>query len=230
MLGASASARRAVATTGGRKNRDLPIKPMKTSVIYRSPFLYEALIFARYQRAYFERSRVVAKLIPEESSVVDLCCGPATLYQHHLRRKNITYTGLDINPRFIERLSSWGATGIRWDIAESEPFPQADYLIMQGSLYHFLPNPLPIVDRMLVAARRQVIITEPIRNLTDSKFPMVAWLARKMTNPGTGDQPSRFTEALLDTFFEPYRKSGHVQVSYRVAGNREKLYVLNAKP
>jgi SAM-dependent methyltransferase len=203
---------------------------MKTSVIYRIPFLYEAFIFARYHRAYFERSRAVAKLIPEESSVVDLCCGPATLYQHHLRHKNIKYTGLDINPRFVERLSSWGATGIRWDITESKPLPKADYLIMQGSLYHFLPNPRPIVDRMLIAARRQVIITEPIRNLADSEFPIVAWLARKMTNPGTGDQPSRFTEVLLDQFLGAYRRSGHVQVSYRIADRREKLCILNVNP
>jgi SAM-dependent methyltransferase len=203
---------------------------MKTSVIYRIPVLYEAFIFVRYRRAYFERSRAVASLIPKKSSVVDLCCGPATLYHRHLRHKNIEYTGLDINPRFVQRLSTCGATGIRWDINEKKPFPKADYLIMQGSLYHFLPNPRPIVDRMLMAARRQVIITEPIRNLADSDFHMVAWLARKMTNPGTGDQPSRFSEALLDRFFDIYRNSGQVEVSYRIADDREKLCILNVKP
>jgi SAM-dependent methyltransferase len=203
---------------------------MKTSVIYRSPLLYEAAMLTLYGRAYFGRSRAVAKLIPERSSVVDLCCGPGTLYQRHLRHKNIRYTGLDINTGFVERLSSLGATGMRWDVTEERPFPRADYVTMQSSLYHFLPDPRPIVDRMLAAARRQVIITEPIRNLADSKNPLVAWLARKMTNPGTGDQPSRFNEERLDRFFEAYRTSGQFQISYRIAGSREKLCVLKATP
>jgi hypothetical protein len=109
-------------------------------------------MFALYGRTYFERSRIVANLIPERSSVVDLCCGPATLYQRYLRQKDIDYTGLDINTRFIQRLCSWGVTGIRWDVTERKPFPQADYLIMQSSLYQFLPDPRPVLDRMLVAA------------------------------------------------------------------------------
>jgi SAM-dependent methyltransferase len=152
-------------------------------------------MLALYRRAYFERSRIVANLIPERSSVVDLCCGPATLYYRYLRRKKIQYTGLDINSRFVDRLSSSGATGIHWDVTETKPFPAADYLIMQSSLYHFLPDPRPILDRMLVAARKQVIITEPIRNIADNKIRPVAWLAHKMTNPGTGDQTRRFNEA-----------------------------------
>jgi hypothetical protein len=185
-------------------------------------------MFALYGRAYFERLRIVAKLIPEQSSVVDLCCGPATLYQRYLRHKNIQYTGLDINSRFVKRLSSWGATGICWDLRETKPFPPGDYLIMQSSLYQFLPDPRPVLNRMLVAARKQVIITEPIRNFADSKIFPLAWLAHKMTNPGTGNQPRRFNEALLDLFFEPYFKSGHLRVSYLIAGNREKLCILNA--
>ena len=99
---------------------------------------------------------------------------------------------------------------------------------MQSSLYQFLPDPRPILDRMLVAARNQMIITEPVRNVADSNIPPLAWLDHKMTNPGTGDKPRRFNEALLDRFFEPYLKSGHLSVSCLIAGNREKLCILNA--
>jgi len=115
----------------------------------------------------------------QQSSVVDLCCGPATLYQRYLRHKNIQYTGLDINSRFVKRLSSWGATGIRWDLRETKPFPPADYLIMQSSLYQFLPDPRPVLNRMLVAARKQVIITEPIRASGKNRSPSTARYGRR---------------------------------------------------
>jgi SAM-dependent methyltransferase len=201
---------------------------MGTSVIYKSRWLYEALMFALYRGEYKERSRAVAALIPEGSTVVDVCCGPATLYFDHLRCKRVSYTGLDINRGFVERLSAQGATGIVWDVAANVPLPNADYLVMQGSLYHFLPDPRPIVDRMLAAARKSVLLAEPVRNLADSKNPFVVWLARKLTNPGTGDQASRFNPNLFEDFLDHYRAAERVVDSYPIAAGREQLCVLRA--
>jgi ubiquinone/menaquinone biosynthesis C-methylase UbiE len=73
---------------------------MSISVIYKSPWLYEAFLILRYRGEYLNRSRAIAELIPEGSSVVDLCCGPATLYFGHLRHKGVAYLGLDINEGF----------------------------------------------------------------------------------------------------------------------------------
>lgn len=202
----------------------------KTSFIYRSGFIYEVVMAGLYGRKYLERLRAVADLIPNECSVLDLCCGPATLYRRHLRDREVRYTGLDINSKFVESLSEQGGTGISWDVAGNRPLPEADYVIMQASLYHFLPDPTPIVDRMLAAARTSVVIAEPIRNLADSKIRTLAWMARKMTNPGTGDRHNRFNESMLDRFFEPYQACGRIVASYRIAGNREKLYILHPDP
>ena len=199
---------------------------MSTSVIYKFSWLYEAFILARYRGEYSERSEALARLIPKRSSVVDLCCGPATLYFRHLRHQEVSYTGLDINRSFIERLSARGATGILWDVTTSAPLPKADYLIMQGSLYHFLPNPHPIVDRMLAAAYKHVLITEPVLNLLDSRNPIVVWLAQKLTDPGTGPQSSRFNVDLFDQFLQHYRASGQLVDSYPIAAGRERLCVL----
>ena len=204
------------------------LQGVSTSPIYKSALLYEAFLLLRYRAEYTERSRAIATLIPEGSSVADLCCGPATLYFSHLRYKKVSYTGLDINRGFVDRLSSRGATGFFWDATTSEPLPQADYLIMQGSLYHFLPNPYPIVDRMLAAARRSVLLTEPVRNLADSKNPLVSWMASKLANPGTGDQANRFDESLFEEFVDHYRLAGRVIDSYPIAAGRERLCVLRA--
>lgn len=181
-----------------------------------------------YQRGYAERSKALAALIPEGASVVDVCCGPASLYFDHLRLKHVTYTGLDINVGFVQGVCSRGATAMVWDVAEPKPLPKADYVIMQASLYHFLPDPRPIVDRMLEAAKKNVLLTEPVRNLAGSGNPLVAWLAQKLTNPGTGDQARRFDAKRLDEFLDPYRASGRLVDTYPIAAGRERLCILHA--
>jgi SAM-dependent methyltransferase len=180
-----------------------------------------------YGRHYSSRYRTIAELIPPNSSVLDLCCGPAVLYERHLRQKPIEYTGLDINEKFIKRIARLGAHGQIWDLRSDTPLPPADYVIMQGGLLHFLPDASPMVDRMLQAARRQVIISEAIRNFASSNAPLLASLGRWLTDPGTGRHPLRFTERTLDDFFTAY--AARVDRSFLISGGREKIYVLNAK-
>lgn len=199
---------------------------MTTGVVYRNRFFYEAVMLVLYGPHYLERSRTIASLIPPGSSVVDLCCGPGTLYTRYLRRKDVRYTGLDMNGGFIEEVRRGGACGIVCDVAARSAFPKADYVVMQASLYHFLPDPSPIVNRMMEAAGRLVVIAEPIRNLSDSSIPAVASVARAMSNPGTGPPVRHFTEQTLDAFFELYAGRGHVSEAYKIAGGREKLYLL----
>jgi SAM-dependent methyltransferase len=199
---------------------------MSTSIIYKSPLFYEVFLLIRYRGKYRERSAAIADLIPGGSTVVDLCCGPATLYFNHLRAKQVSYIGLDINRGFVDRLTARGVKAYLWDVGKSEPLPQADYLVMQGSLYHFLPDPYPIVDRMLAAARRGVLLTEPVRNLADSKNPFLSWMASKLANPGTGDQANRFNEPLFEEFVSHYRVQNLVLGYYPIAGGREQLCIL----
>lgn len=199
---------------------------MSTSLIYRNATLYELLIRALYGRYYTARYRAVAALVPEGASVVDLCCGPATLYTRYLRQKSVDYTGLDRNDRFVGKLTEAGGHGKVWNLTSAEPLPEADYVLMQASLYHFLPDATPVLDRMLTAARKQVIIAEPVRNMASSDNRVLAAVGQRFTNAGDGVQAHRFTESTLDDFFRPYKS----QVVRRelIAGGREKLYVLDA--
>jgi SAM-dependent methyltransferase len=199
---------------------------MTRSLIYRSAPIYEAVMRLLYGRGYNERFRSLAELIPGGSSVLDVCCGPGTLFQRYLRAKGVRYTGLDINRRFIERLSADGATGITWNLKDNRPLPRAEYVIIQSSLYHFLPDASSVIERMIAAADKQLLIAEPIRNVVDSRIRPVAFIARKLADPGTGDQPSRFNEARLDALMERYRRRGHAVRSKLIAGGREKLYIL----
>jgi SAM-dependent methyltransferase len=198
-----------------------------TSFIYRSSSVYELAMLALYGRHYGSRYRAIAELVPNGSSVLDLCCGPALLYHRYLRHKLVRYTGLDVNAEFIDRLTRRGASGQVWDLRSDKALPEADYVIMQASLYHFLPDPSPIMDRMLRAARRQVIVSEPVRNLSSSNSRLLALVGKLLTDPGVGNHSQRFNEAGLDQFFLRYRSL--VQQSFLVAGGREKLYILSRR-
>jgi len=198
-----------------------------TSLIYRSSSLYELAMLALYGRHYGSRYRAIAELVPNGSIVLDLCCGPALLYHRYLRHKSVRYTGLDVNAEFIDRLTRRGASGQVRDLRSEEALPEADYVIMQASLYHFLPDPSPVMDRMLRAARRQVIVSEPIRNLSSSDSRLAALVGKLLTDPGVGNHSQRFNEASLDQFFLRYRSL--VQQSFLAAGGREKLYILSRR-
>ncbi len=200
---------------------------MTTSLIYSTAFVYEGVMRLLYGLGYNERFQSLVELIPEGASVLDVCCGPGTLFHRYLRAKGVRYTGLDINRHFIQGLSASGATGIVWNLEEDRPLPRAEYVVIQSSLYHFLPDSSNMVERMIAAAKKQVLIAEPIRNLADSRIPLLGLLARKLTNPGTGDQPSRFNEQRLDALMEPYRQRCRAVRSQLIAGGREKLYILD---
>ena len=197
---------------------------MATSLIYKNGALYEAAMLALYGRHYFSRYRVIAGLIPNEASVLDVCCGPAVLYKRYLAKKRVGYTGLDVNEGFIRKLRSMGINGKVWDLRTDAPLPNADYVIMQASLYHFLPNASPVFGRMIDAARKQVIIAEPITNIATSRVSLLSKIGRRFTDSGHGEEALRFTEDTLDELFKRYGPL--VKTSFLIPGGREKVYVL----
>lgn len=197
---------------------------MATSPIYRSALLYELVIRLLYGRHYAARYRAIADLLPDGSSVLDICCGPATIYHRYLKQKSILYTGLDISTGFVADLRKRGANGEIWDLRSEAPLPPADAVIIQASLYHFLPDAAPIVDRMLAAAQKQVIVSETVRNVTSSRIPLLGFVGRYLTDSGNGAQHLRFTEASLDSLFARYQ--ANVSSCFLIPGGREKVYIL----
>jgi SAM-dependent methyltransferase len=183
---------------------------------------------ALYGRHYDDRMRVVAEQVPPGSSVLELCCGPGTLYTRHLRGRAGAYIGLDVNPGFVAQLRRQAVDARRVDLTSAdEPLPAADVAVIQASLYHFLPNPEQILDRMLATAHTRVIISEPIRNLSSSEVPILARLGRRTTDPGTGGHEQRFDEARLDQLMQRYRD--RIVDAFPIPGGREKVYVLDAR-
>jgi SAM-dependent methyltransferase len=196
---------------------------MTTSIIYRSARGYELLMRALYGRHYLARMAAVAEQVPEGASVLELCCGPGTLYFRHLRGRVGSYTGLDVNEMFVSALRRRGVDAHVTDLTKrDEPLPPADVVLMQASLYHFLPAANTLVERMVEAARDRVVISEPIRNLASSDLPLVGLLGRRAADPGVGGHADRFTEETFDALMARYE----VNAAFLIPGGREKVYVL----
>lgn len=198
---------------------------MSASPIYRSATGYELLMRTLYGRHYSARLQAVADQVPDGSSVLELCCGPGTLYRRHLRGRAGAYVGLDVNPGFVQRLRREGVDARIQDVADlAVALPPADVAILQASLYHFLPGADAVIDRMLAAARERVIVAEPIRNLSTSTLPGVAALGRRAADPGVGGHKQRFDEAGLDQLMQRY--ASRIETAFKIPGGREKVYLL----
>jgi SAM-dependent methyltransferase len=177
---------------------------VSTSLVYRSALGYELLMHALYGRHYRARMTAVAEQVPPGSSVLELCCGPGTLYLHHLLPRTSAYVGLDVNDGFVDRLRRRGVDARVFNVGQLA-LPPADVVIMQASLYHFLPDAKRVIDQMLAAARDRVIVSEPVRNLATSSIPGVALLGRRAADPGIGGHARRFDEQTLGALMDSYR-------------------------
>jgi hypothetical protein len=177
-----------------------------------------------YGQYYLKRYSHLASIIPSNVSVTDLCCGDSSLYHYALKGKN-RYTGMDINPLY--NVNDQNCKIIKADILK-DPIPISDYVIIQGSLYQFIPNHKEIINKMLDSARYKVIISEPVINLVNSKNKIISTIAKYSANPSTGNKKFRFTKSLLNKFFRKNYKDLIENTSF-AAGGRDMLFILRAK-
>ena len=193
------------------------------SLIYRSPRVYGIVMRALYGRNHAARLDAVAAQVPHGASVLELCCGPGELCS---RLRAADYLGLDANGRFVAAVRARGGRAEQTVLGPDSDLPPADVVVMQASLYHFLPAPQGIVDAMLRAARERVVISEPVRNLSDSSFGPLRKLARRSSDPGVDASSNRFDEPRFDALIERYNE--RVVLCELVSGGRDKLAVLSA--
>lgn len=161
------------------------------SPVYWSARGYDAMMTLLYGGYYREVQGAVAKLIPDGASVVDVCCGTGRLYRDFLQAKRCGYLGLEFNGHFVMAARRRG-TNIRYFNLLTEPVPEGEYVVMCSSFYHFQRRQAEVLAKMRAAARKAVIITEPVHNLSAAKAKPLARLANRLTNPGVGDYDYRF--------------------------------------
>jgi hypothetical protein len=197
------------------------------SLVYSHPLVYEWLMRLLYGRAFQARYACLSELIPAEYDVFEACAGDAYLYRHYLAPRGVRYRGADLNAGFVDFATKRGIPIQRLDIL-NDPVPSADVVLLQASLYQFMPEHRLVVDKLLAAARRMLIIAEPVRNLASDAPRVIRWLAQRATNPGDGEKPLRFNEASLDQFFSTHY-ADRIQHRSLIPGGREKIYCLRGE-
>jgi len=199
-------------------------RALSESLVYRSAWGYGLAMRVLYGRYYAARDAALAAHVPEGASVLELCCGPARLYEHELRGRIGSYVALDASERFVARLRKRGIDARQADVATAE-LPVADVVVIQASLYHFLPDAEAIVARMRAAARGSVIVSEPVRNLASSRLGIVARLGAGAAATAGGAHAQRFDAASLRALMRGGFGEA-IAVEAVVPGGREHLYVL----
>jgi len=158
--------------------------------LYRFPALYGLAMRIAYRQDYGARHALIADMIGRSTNVLELCCGDLTLYRHLATRGLVrAYVGLEQSPAML-RLGTRRGVEVR-------PF-----VIMQASLYQFHDVAETLLPRLWAAARRLLVIAEPVRNLAQSRNALARWLARELTRTADGRVHAfRYTEAaLLDLY------------------------------
>lgn len=191
------------------------------SPIYRYPWLYSLVMRTLYFPHYQDRYCVISTAIPDGSQVADLCAGDCKIYQYELSSRSIDYTAFDISPAFLRNAKRLSIPSERLDIKNDE-IPSADVIMMLCSLYQFLPEAGPVVEKMIQAARSQVIISEPVRNMAQSSNLIFRWIARSLTRVEAGVVEKRFTRDSLQTLLSPLG----FQEFILLPGGRDMLAVL----
>lgn len=146
-----------------------------------------------YKGLYRKRFESVCKLI-KGNSVTELCFGD-TIIAEYCKQNNIAWKGLDIHSNFVQRANKKAYTAELWDIRKATSFPQADTLIISGSLYHFNADLESIFQKML-ACSSHLIISEPVLNLSD-RNGIIGKLAKGKSDVNGEKQPFRFDEESL---------------------------------
>jgi glycosyltransferase involved in cell wall biosynthesis len=161
------------------------------SPIYWSSALYDLTMRLLYGSEYHRTYEDVAALIPDGSSVVDVCAGTCRLYLDHLKARGCRYIGLDYNGHFVVGAQRREVDARLFDVLR-DPVPEADYVVMSSSFYHFHESAPEVLARLRAAARRAVILSEPVRNLSASRLRPLGALANLLTHPGQGDFRFRY--------------------------------------
>jgi glycosyltransferase involved in cell wall biosynthesis len=155
------------------------------SPVYWTGHGYNLVMRALYGGEYERTAAAVAARIAEGASVVDVCCGTAQLYRDFLRARGCRYLGLDFNGDFVMHARRRGAD-VRWFNLLTDAIPAADYVVICSALYQFADRADEVVTKLRRAAGRALIVSEPVRNL--SQLPgSLGRVAAALTNPGVGD-------------------------------------------
>jgi SAM-dependent methyltransferase len=178
-----------------------------------------------YGNRRFERFREVAKWIPHQADVLDVCCGDGTLATYI---PDSHYHGLDQSSAFIKAGSKKGLNVSLFDL-RNDKLPKSQVVVCQISMYQFHPDEEAVLKRLFEVAQDKLIISESVRSLAQSRNPLGRWLGtRFMRTSDMSHSDFRFTPERLQKLFVPYQ--AYIEYSGSICNGRDWVYVLDKNP
>ncbi len=172
-----------------------------STIFYKSPSVYKLLIRVLYRSSYDERYTSVVDLIPENSIVIDVCCGDCQLYKVISKtNKKIDYLGLDSSLDFIKYANKKNIPAKLFNL-DSDVLPTADVVVMMGSLYQFIPKERQLIEKLLKSAEKLLIISEPHKNVAQSSSLIIQKLAQFFTKTKHNDCERRLNKNQLSLLY-----------------------------
>lgn len=159
-----------------------------------------------YGTEYDLRYQRIADQVPAKATVLEVCCGDCYLYLKYLNKKNILYRGIDANNIFLNYARKKQVRVIKGDIRKSIKFPPSDVVILQASLYQFIPDQEIILNKLLKLTRKKLIISEPVVNFGSSNNLFIRNIADKLSQPGIEISPYRFNRDKLLSLVDNYKQ------------------------
>jgi hypothetical protein len=193
---------------------------MGQSIIYRHILWYRIFMNVLYRGKYKQRFAPIIdqiKLLPYNSKILELCFGDVVIAEH-CKRNRYEWTGLDINKSFVKYAQKQGYFAQAADLTTVLTLPSADLSIIIGSLYHFHSNTQQILGKILQASD-QVIISEPVLNLSSSKG-IIGAIAKRSANAGKGNELFRYTRSSFLDMVQT--QSGVLNFQYEILSDQGK--------
>ena len=119
--------------------------------LYKSSLLYHGLMTMVYHVHRRERFEEVARWVPRDAEVLDVCCGDGSLST--FLPASVSYRGLDESTAFIKAGSHRGRDLRHFNLM-AESLPVSQIVICQVSLFQFYPKVEEVVGRLFAAADR----------------------------------------------------------------------------
>lgn len=170
------------------------------SPLFYHPLIYRYFTKLYYKKHYKERYSKISEIIADGAVVNDICCGDAYLYEQ-LKEKNVQYHAYDINQTYVSWLRKKGIDASVFDLTLDE-LPKGDYLILQSSLYQFIPDHESILKKLINSSHKYVILSEVHNSRTiESNNRIMQTLARWSSTTAKGPCSERFDyDQLMDLF------------------------------
>jgi hypothetical protein len=154
----------------------------------------------RYKGRFYEVIEQI-KDLPANSQILELCFGD-TYIADYCKKNGHRWKGIDLNKHFVRNAQKLGYDASYDDLASRQELPKANVCIMVGSLYHFYPDTLPMLSKMVKAANT-IIISEPVSNLSNRKG-IIGFLAKRSASVGQGHETFRYDAVSFPAMINEY--------------------------